>query len=247
MIFETKQPEKDLTLVESAQQGIIEYISSNCLSYGAVLPKEEDMAEILGVSRVVIREAYSGLRTLGFLSTKKKKGTTFVKPKVFSVLKMIIMSGILDNDAIRDLYEFRLMLEIGMADYVVANYKQEYIDELEKIVDREDYATDLDELRDLDIRFHSILYQMSGNKNLQYLQTMLRELFKLYARNFKNGKRYDMLTHRTLLDILKKRDAALFRSAMRIHLENQFANQERNLQNIANNQLQKPTEWYLPT
>ena len=236
-----EQNDKDLTLVESAQQSIIDYISTHHLSYGDVLPKEEEMAEILGVSRVVIREAYSGLRAIGFLTTKKKKGTMFVPPKVFSVLKMIIMSGFLDAEAMRDLYEFRLMLEIGMADYVVANYKQEYIDLLENLVDREDYTTDLDELRDIDIEFHSILYKMSGNKNLQYLQTMLRDLFKLYARNFKNGKRYDMLTHRTLLDILKKRDAALFRSAMRIHLENQFANQEKNLQSIANNQLLKQT------
>lgn len=231
-----EQPDKDLTLVECAQQRILEYISKNSLSYGDLLPKEEDMAEIVGVSRVVIREAYSGLRTLGFLSTKKKKGTMFVKPKIFSVLKMVIMSGFLDIDAMRDLYEFRLMLEIGMADYVVANYKQEYIDMLENLVDREDSTSDVDELRDIDIEFHSILYKMSGNKNLQSLQTMLRDLFKLYARNFKNGKRYDMLTHRTLLDILKKRDAALFRSAMRIHLENQFANQEKNLHNIAHNQ-----------
>ena len=231
-----EQTDKDLTLVECAQQRILEYISSQHLAYGDVLPKEEEMAEIIGVSRVVIREAYSGLRTLGFLATKKKKGTMFIKPKVFSVLNIIIMSGFLDSETMRDLYEFRLMLEIGMADYVVANYNQEYIDQLETLVDREDSTSDVDELRDLDLEFHSLLYKMSGNKNLQSLQNMLRELFKLYARNFKNGKRYDMLTHRTLLDILKKRDAALFRSAMRIHLENQFANQEKNILNIARNQ-----------
>lgn len=224
--------DKDTTLVEATQQRIIEYISTNQLDYGTILPKEDEMASILGVSRVVIREAYSGLRTLGFLVTKKKKGTVFVPPKVFSILKMIIMSGFLDSDTMKDLYEFRLMLEIGMADYVVANCTPEYIAKLESIVDQEDNTDDHEELIDLDIQFHSVLYEMSGNKNLQYLQTMLRELFKLYARNFKNGKRYDMLTHRALLDILKIRDAGLFRSSMRIHLENQFANQKQNLSKI---------------
>lgn len=229
-----KAQEKDLTLVEVTQQRIIEYISSNNLEYGTVLPKEDEMATILGVSRVVIREAYSGLRTLGFLVTKKKKGTVFVPPKVFSILKIIIMSGMLDQDTMKDLYEFRLMLEIGMADYVVSNVTDEYLNKLEDIVSREEETDNHDELRELDIEFHSVLYQMSGNKNLQYLQTMLRELFKLYTRTFKKGKRYDILTHHALLDILKKKDAGLFRSAMRIHLENQFANQEINLKKITN-------------
>jgi DNA-binding FadR family transcriptional regulator len=228
----TKQQDKDVSLVEKTQQRIIEYISNNKFDYNTVLPKEDEMAKILGVSRVVIREAYSGLRTLGFLVTKKKKGTIFVQPKVFSVLKMIIMSGILDQDTMRDLYEFRLMLEVGMADYVVANLTPKYLAQLEDIVNREDNTDNPEELVELDIEFHSVLYQISGNKNLLYLQTMLRELFRLYTRNFKNGKRYDILSHHALYDILIKRDAGMFRSAMRIHLENQYANQESNLSHI---------------
>ena len=39
-----EQPDKDLTLVECAQQRILEYISKNSLSYGDLLPKEEYMA-----------------------------------------------------------------------------------------------------------------------------------------------------------------------------------------------------------
>lgn len=45
-----------------------------------------------------------------------------------------------------------------------------------------------------------------------------------------------MMTHLTLVEILKKKDVELFRIAMRILLENQFRNQEKNLSVIANKQ-----------
>ena len=91
---------QEVSLVEQTQHRILEYIAENKYQFNSVLPKpENEMADILGVSRVVIREAYSGLRTLGFLETNEKKGTIFVAPKVFGILKYVVMSGFLDDQS----------------------------------------------------------------------------------------------------------------------------------------------------
>lgn len=82
---------------------------------------------------------------------------------------------------------------------------------------------------------------MSGNKSLQSFQRMLSKLFKLYSpskpRVSKEWQKNEMMTHSTLLEILKMGNAEMFRSAMRIHLENQFRNQQKNLAKYKQNGL----------
>jgi GntR family transcriptional repressor for pyruvate dehydrogenase complex len=240
-----EQKHKDQTLVEQTQERILEYISEQGYQYNSVIPKENELAEILGVSRVVIREANSGLRALGFLETKRKKGTIFVAPKIFNIMRIILMSGFVDSKSLQDMYELRLMLEIGMADLVVKNVTDNDIEQLKRIVDQEDTASSDEELRQLDIQFHTMLYTISGNVSLRYFQRMLSTLFKLYtprsmnsdnssdkSPHIDNWKASSMMTHNTLIEMLKLKDVELFRSAMRIHLENQFRNKERNLHSM---------------
>ena len=223
---------KDHTLVEQTQEKILEYIQQQGFEYGSVLPKENELAEILGVSRVVIREANSGLRALGFLETKRKRGTVLVAPKFFNLFKLILMSGFVDSKSLQDMYELRLMLEIGMADLVVQNITDDNIKQLQKIADIENEATDPEELRQLDIKFHTILYDITGNLSLRYFQKMLSTLFSLYTPRSADWKKKSMMTHDTLVEILKSKDVELFRSAMRIHLEYQFRNKEHNLHSM---------------
>ena len=127
---------EDITLVEQTQRDILKYISMNG-NAAARLPKEQEFVELLGVSRVVVREALSRLRALGIIETKRKKGTVVVVPEIFGVLKSIVASGLLDKDTLRDLYQLRLMLEIGMADFIYMNKTSEQMNQLDDIVAEE--------------------------------------------------------------------------------------------------------------
>ena len=130
---------EDLSLVEQAQQDILNYISNN--SNCKKLPKEQELVEELCVSRVVVREALSRLRAMGFIETKRKKGTVVVVPEVFGTMKAIVSSGLLDKDTLRDLYQLRIMLEIGMADYLYQNKTNEQMEKMESII-RDEYELD---------------------------------------------------------------------------------------------------------
>ena len=182
----------ETSLVEQAQRDILKYIANNADT--KELPKENDLAEILGVSRVVVREALSRLRALGFIETRRKKGSTIVTPEIFGVMKTIVSSGLLDRDTLRDLYQWRLMLELGMADFVFANKTDEQVARLESIVANEDrYKMEeamartekerkaaTQKLIDIDVKFHAALYEMTGNKSLMDFHHILRHLFTVY-------------------------------------------------------------------
>ena len=239
----------DLSLVEQTQRDLLKYISQN--SDNPHLPKEQELVEILGVSRVVVREAWSRLRALGIIETKRKRGTIVVAPDIFAVLKTIIASGVLDKDSLRDLYQLRLMLEVGMADFIYLNMTEEQLDGLDKIVAEEveleremTMAEDDDQryaiakkLTDVDIRFHSALFEMTGNKSLMDFQYILRHLFTLYRPKIKvDYHSRTIISHVSLYNLLRTGTAETFRTAMRLHLKTQFENMKSILEcTIANN------------
>lgn len=219
--------ERDSTLTEKTEQEILKYVTNQGYQLGDVLPKESELAEILGVSRVVIREALSRLRILGFIETKRKRGTVLTSPNMFYGVKTIVNSGKLDMESLKDLYEVRIMLEIGMADFIFLGKTPESIRELEKIVQEEEATdvSDLEKLAALDVQFHSTLYKMSGNKTLRAFQNLLNTLFTTYSRS-KNWRRRQIISHAALVEILKNSTTDAFRTAMRLHLNTRFEDME---------------------
>lgn len=215
------------TLTEQTQQNILQYINLKGYQEGDILPKEDELAEILGVSRVVIREALSRLRILGFIETRRKRGTVLKSPDIFYGVKTIINSGKLNLESLKDLYEVRIMLEIGMADFIFLGKTPEYISILEKIVSEEETTaiSDLDKLAILDVQFHSTLYKMSGNKSVRAFQNLLNTLFTTYSRS-KNWRRRQIISHATLVEIIKSGTPDAFRTAMRLHLNTRFEDLE---------------------
>jgi len=218
---------KDSTLTERTEQQILRYVTANGYQLGDIFPKESEFAEILGVSRVVIREALGRLRMMGFIETKRKRGTVLKSPDMFYGVKTIVNSGKLDMESLKDLYEVRIMLEIGMADFIFLRKTQESLKTLENLVEVED-ATDVNDLEtlvSLDIQFHTTLYKISGNKSLGTFQNLLNTLFTTYSRS-KNWRNRQIISHSTLVGILKKGTTDAFRTAMRLHLNTRFEDLE---------------------
>lgn len=226
---------KESTLVETTQQQILDYVTKDGYQANMPLPKENELADILGVSRVVVREALSSLRALGFLETKKKKGTIMVSPEPFDLFKMIIRTGALSDETIRDLYELRLMLEIGLADFIFERKTDEGMLQLERIIEEEEKCEDPHELAELDIKFHTVLYKMANSSALSSFQNLINKIFTVYPRKGRKDRAPEIITHRSLYHILKTGNPDSFRAAMRLHLTYQFENKEKYLNEYFNN------------
>lgn len=242
---------EDLSLVEQTQKGILKYISQR--GKNEKLPKEQEFVELLGVSRVVVREALSYLRAVGIIETKRKQGTVVKVPAVFGVLRSIIESNLLDKNTLRDLYQLRLMIEIGMADFVFQNRTEKQMAELDEIVasevslqkemamagSDEEKLSIAGKLTEIDILFHSKLYDMTGNKSLMDFQYILRHLFTLYYPKIKNDWHTRVLvSHVSLFNILRTGTIDAFRMGMRLHLKTQFDTMEE----IVNHTFRKSEE-----
>lgn len=215
------------SLVDKVEQRIIDFIRQNSLKVGDVLPKELDLAEQLGVSRTVIREALLRLKTIGLIESKKHKGSVLRNPDVLGPLRKVFHPSILDRTTLKDMFEMRLALEVGMADFIVDRITEKDLHDLRQIANDIVSGDTADpwQVKD-EIRFHGKLYEISGNKVLLELQELLIPIFQyvhqsgLLERPIVEG---EFISHKELVEVLKKRDADLYRKAIRKHLNNHFA------------------------
>lgn len=214
------------SLADKVESNIVNLLVNKKLKVGDLIPKELELAQALGVSRTVVREALTRLRLLGIVETKKKKGTVITSPDIFSILNKSLNPYILDQSTLKDIFELRLVLEIGMADFIFEYLTPENIKELKEIVSK-DPSDSKNHLFDIkhEIAFHSKLYQITNNQTLIKFQRLLMPIFN-YVHNSSLLAKPDSNTvyvsHKGLVDILEHGNPEKFRNAMRVHLENHF-------------------------
>ena len=214
------------SLVDKVEMRLIEVFLYRELKPGDSIPKETELATLMGVSRTVIRESLNRLKTMGLIESKKHKGTIIKSPDLSAVLGKSLIPRILDDKTLMDVFEMRLALEVGMADFIFARKTDNDIKELEEIVEIEpDHSDQILFDVDHELKFHGKLYQMTGNTTLEDFQNLLLPAFQ-HVYNIGllkvKGKRRKYKSHKELVLLLKKGTPDEFREGMRRHLENHF-------------------------
>ena len=215
------------SLVDKVENRLVELLLERKLSVGDVIPKEIELAEALGVSRTVIREALTRLKMMGLIEAKKKKGSVITSPDLFGMMSKSMNPYILDQETLKEIFEIRLVLEIGMADLLFHRITSEDIHELKKNVATEPPATQYHLFNiDHEVAFHGKLYEITNNKTLKKFQKMLLPVFDFVHHSGLLKKQpllKTFVSHTELIDILENGDPEKFRNGMRNHLENHFA------------------------
>jgi len=212
------------TLADQTVQKLRSFLMENDYKIGDFLPKETEFAEMLNVSRPVLREALSRFRLLGIIESKKKQGMILRNPDIFGGLELVLETNIVGLDIRKDLFELRLIMEVGLADHLFARKTWDDVYCLREIVKKENESGNMEELINCDIEFHSMLYKMSGNDSLQKFQRLLRPIFFSYSPRPKNWKGTDIVSHSGLLHIIENGNPDAFRLAMRQHLYRHYEN-----------------------
>lgn len=220
------KPVDSLSLVDKVELRLMEYIAGSEVKPGDALPKEVDLADAFGVSRTVVREALTRLRMMGLVDSLKHKGSVVSQPDVLMSFERVLHPQMLDEDTLKDIFEMRLVLEVGMADLVFSRITEEDIKELEEMaVNEPEDAADGVFDPEFEVRFHGKLYQIAGNHTLQRFQKLLLPVFQHVHESgmleeFTPNKAF--VSHRALVEILRNGTAKAFSTAIRKHLETHF-------------------------
>jgi len=207
------------TMADVVEVKLREYFKKKSFKPGDSLPSELELADALGVSRNVVREALSRLRMLGMIETKKKRGMILARPDILGAFERVLDPLIIDKETLQDIFELRLILEVGLADLIYIHKTKADIDELEAIAKKE--VTDDSFRIKNEIAFHGKLYEMTGNSTLKRFQIMLLPIFA-YVITLEKKPTRGKVSHLGLVALLKKGNKEAFRKGMLAHLQPHF-------------------------
>lgn len=165
----------------------------------------------LGVSRTPVREAIHRLEQEGLVELIPNKGAVVV--------------GVSEQD-LRDIYEIRMKLEGLASRWAASRITEEELLQLREIVDLQEFYTgkgDMDQLRNLDSRFHDSIYAISGSRVLRHTLAGLHHSIQRYRKqSFSAAGRAEkmLLEHQQILDAFQKKDPDLAEKVTTGHIEN---------------------------
>lgn len=213
-----KEAELSFSNDASLRNKVFKYIKSQIIN-GHYNPGESlvesKLAEELGVSRTPIREAIRLLELEGLVETTPNKGA--------------VVLGISGKD-VEDIYAIRLAVEGLAARWAAVNMSVHDKKELAKVVDlMEFYAQkdDVDEVAELDNKFHEIIYEASGSKILNLTLSNLHQYLQMARlESLKVPKRLPatMTEHRNIVDSFNESDPDKAEKALTDHVRKAYQN-----------------------
>lgn len=176
--------------------------------------KEVAIGEELGVSRTPVREAFRQLELEGLIQIIPNKGA--------------FVTGITIKD-VKDIYMIRSKLEGLCARWATEHITKEQMEEMEENVYLTEFHAEkghMEQIAELDNRFHEILYEACDSK-------MLEHLLKDYHNYVLRVRRKTLVTdratasnheHRLIMEAIRDKDADRAEELADMHMINAFEN-----------------------
>jgi len=211
---------ESLSMTDRVETILREYFEENKFKPGDSLPNELEIAQRLDVSRNVVREALSRLRMLGMIESRPRRGMVMAEPDPLAGIEKVLNPLILSKSSLTDIFEMRLILEMGIAEFIFARKSRKDIRQLEEIVSR--HVVVSIPTKEEEIAFHGKLYEMTGNDTFARFQTLLMPVFDyVFSEYYDKGVKMEIsepVTHHDLVEVIKNGTSDDFRKAMYTHL-----------------------------
>jgi len=210
-------------VTDQAIAKIKDLIISGEFGAGAKLPREQDLAARLGLSRNSLREAVRALSLIGVLDTRVGDGTyvTSLEPEVL-LTGMGFVSDLLDGTTLLEVHEVRRILEPVATGLAATRLTEDDFVALEACLKRLDEADADQGFVDADAEFHRIIVNAAGNATLaSIIQNLSSGMMR--ARLWRTITEQDALEiskqrHRDIFVALRAGDAEQASAADLIHL-----------------------------
>ena len=179
---------------------------------GEVLSEQRLSAE-LGVSRTPVREAIRRLEQENLLEEAGRG---------------VIVVGISREDMM-DMYEIRMQLEGLAARRAAENITEEQLREMRDVLDLQHFfcererADRSDQIKNMDSRFHELLYRSCGSKAyFDVLSRLHKKItkYRMASISKQSRARESIREHEAIYEALAARDPERAQEAIRIHTQN---------------------------
>lgn len=202
-----------------------ELIIAESLLPGNRLPGERELAERMGVSRSVVREAIRVLSDRGLVCVKSGCGTyvqEFTHKDAAASIELFLKLKHSPR-ALQDVYEVRRMIEVEAAGLAAQRASQENLRAMEQaIAGMAAHKDDPEAYTRYDVAFHAAVAAATRNDLLAVLLSPVTDLLTEMVRvslHAPGAAEQGLAHHRSVLNALQSGDPAEARRAMLEHIE----------------------------
>lgn len=206
-----------------AARRLKEMILRREIAVGAVLPSEVEMARMLDVNRSTVREAIRLVEENGLVGRKPGGKKLFVTVPTRSDVSGAITTAMLMQDiSVSELFNAMQLMEPAIAATAADQATDRQIERLEEnIRATRQNIQDRKHLLELDIEYHHLLSEASGNRAMLLCRDPLGVLFypafNAVFQRLNVGERL-LFAHETVLNAVKNRDAKTAEEWMKKHI-----------------------------
>jgi GntR family transcriptional repressor for pyruvate dehydrogenase complex len=217
-------PLKRDKLYKQVADQIQSLIVADSLRPGDKLPGERELAEQMGVSRTVIREAIRVLSDRGLVSVKSGCGTYVreLSHRDATASIELFLKLRQSPESFQHVYEVRRMIEVEAAGLAALRADKEDHTALETAIDGMSGSKgDPQKYAECDFAFHAAVAAATHNELFGILLSPISELLEEMVRislDAPNAVDEGLAHHHNILDQIKTQNAEKARQAMRDHL-----------------------------
>lgn len=217
------EPKKAKLSQQAAEQLLNMILEEHCYDSGSKLPNENELSELLGVSRTTLREAISFLVAQGVLEIQRGKGTFVAKELPRFPGDMTALADLKSRARAQDLFEMRLIFEPATVALACMRASDEELEQIRRKAERmEQASTNGGDWPAADQDFHLSIIRASHNEYMRRLYPIINdavsEILQI-SENRQHMKEIAVADNRMILDFLLRRDDVGARYAMSIHMK----------------------------
>jgi GntR family transcriptional repressor for pyruvate dehydrogenase complex len=195
---------------------------------GDRLPSEPELCELLGVSRVSVRQALHELQARGLIDRKPGRGTIVLAPAERggragdAISELLARAGADGATELARIMELRAVIEPPIAALAAARVTPRDTEQLRALVEEMEAVTDLERYAELDRAFHQAISVYTHNPLLaQLTELVAAEIAPSRRRSLQSAERRQASStaHRRIFEAIAERDGARAEAETRAHVE----------------------------
>lgn len=216
------------SLTYTVAHWLTQEITQKRLLPGAKLPSEKQLCEQFSVSRSVVREAVSQLKSEGLVSSQQGRGV-FVNERGSRQTFRLQTTALDDTESIAQVIELMVTIEAGAARYAALRHTPEDLKRIKRALIGMEYAIANDRLGDEeDFAFHQSIVDATHNPHFitlnEYLEQHVRRLIRQARSNtatyHQNLVEFVQQEHLAIVRAIEARDPVAAALAAETHLRN---------------------------
>lgn len=217
-----------ITRTQSVVDGLLDEIIAGRLVAGEPLPAEADLADLLGVSRLTLREGVRLLQAQGVIVPVPGSRHRVAPVEEWTGLEAVVRfsrSGGARRRSSLELLDMRVMFETGAAELAAPRATDEHIALLEELLEKMRTAHtngDVPGFVDADLAFHDVIFTAADNRilvaSVRPLTTMLEDS-RSETSAVLEIREHAIAEHAAVLEAMRTRSADAAREAMASHMK----------------------------